>query len=602
MRGTRTFALCATATATLVALLGFAGPAHAIYRAEPRPLAWNPDGPVHALLDGGNVVYLGGKLDGTGGIAAVNESTGALLWMLHASNDVRALALSPDGSTLYAGGRFTTVEGVTHRGVVAVNVANHTLVSSWKGAAAGTVRDLIAYGSDVYVAGKVTSVGGVAQRGIGALDATTGKRDGSFTFSADNDVLGLALTGTRLILSGSFTHINGVARNELASIDLSTNTLTGWAPAKLCSSCDQYWDVQTDGTNAYVATSGNAGGAFSLATGQPPWHTIRGTGDFQAAWVPGDGHVYYGGHFGEGVWSSGSPQNPVPAKQLVAVFIGSGLPDGRWLPRHIGAYPGTWAFTSTQGTLWVGGDFTGEVVNGTNNHKPYLAAYPAPNAATDTQPPTGSFHMNRATAWAKHTQVNLVQTAIHDNVTPDNKIARTVDWGDGTSADWATGTTLTHVYKSHGTFTPRVTLTDQAGNSSAPIDSSAVSVKVDSAAPVVKLHLPRHKHSVAAWKTLRGTATDAGTGVQKVALQIVEKRGGAWYGYDAKTHHWIKAATKAKAFAKSRTLRVKVDAQHAWSAKAAHLGKGTLVYKVWATDEVKNRSATMTHKASLSHR
>ena len=39
----------------------------------------------------------------------------------------------------------------------------------------------------------------------------------------------------------------------------------------------------------------------------------------------------------------------------------------------------------------MGGDFTGELVNGTNNHKPYLAAYPDPNAATDTKPPTGTF-------------------------------------------------------------------------------------------------------------------------------------------------------------------------------------------------------------------
>jgi hypothetical protein len=26
--------------------------------------------------------------------------------------------------------------------------------------------------------------------------------------------------------------------------------------------------------------------------------------------------------------------------------------------------------------LWVGGDFTGELQNGTNNKQPYLAAYP----------------------------------------------------------------------------------------------------------------------------------------------------------------------------------------------------------------------------------
>ncbi|HEY2878243.1 hypothetical protein [Nocardioides sp.] len=376
MRRTRTFAFLATAATSVATVLGLAAPAHANYAHDPITLPWNPAGAVHASLSNNGVVYLGGKLDGTGGIAAVDAASGNLLWLVPANNDVRALALSADGSTLYAGGNFTTVNGVTHRHVAALSTANHSLVTAFKGVAGGTVRDLIVSGSDLYVAGKITTVGGVAQRGIGALNATTGTRDASFTFSADNDVLGLALTGTRLILSGSFTHINGVARNELASIDLPTNTLTGWAPAKLCSSCDQYWDVQTDGTNAYVATSGNAAGAFSLATGLQPWRIIRGTGDFQAAWLPGDGKVYFGGHFGLGVWSGPMPQNIVDAKMLVSVFTANGSIDPSWTPTLYKAYPGVWSFTSTAGKLWVGGDFTGEQVNGQNNKKPYFAAYP----------------------------------------------------------------------------------------------------------------------------------------------------------------------------------------------------------------------------------
>jgi hypothetical protein len=378
MRGTRTLASAAAASAAAVfGVLGLAAPAHADYGASPITLPWNPAGPVHASLSNNGVVYLGGKLDGTGGIAAVDAASGNLLWLVPANNDVRALALSPNGSTLYAGGNFTTVDGATHSHLVAINVADHSVVSSWKARAGGGVRDLIATGGDVYVAGKITTVGGVAQRGIGAVDAATGARDASFAFSADNDVLGLALTGGQLILSGSFTHINGVARNELASIDLSSTTLTSWAPAKLCSGCDQYWDVQTDGTNAYVATSGNAAGAFNLTTGLQPWRIIRGTGDFQAVWLPGDGKVYFGGHFGLGVWSGPMPQNIVDAKLLVSVFIANGQIDPSWTPMLYKAYPGVWTFTSTDGKLWVGGDFTGEQVNGKNNKKPYLAAYPS---------------------------------------------------------------------------------------------------------------------------------------------------------------------------------------------------------------------------------
>jgi hypothetical protein len=249
-------------------------------------------------------------------------------------------------------------------------------VTAFKGTAAGMVRDLMAFGNDLYVAGKVTKVGGVVHRGIGALNATTGAPDPAFTFSADNDVLGLALTGSRLILSGSFSTINGQPRTNLAMIDLSTGTLTGWAPDKLCSNCDQEFDVQTDGVNAYVAGSGNAGGAVSLATGQQVWPIIRGNGDFQAIALPGDGEVYFGGHFGLGVWSELNWQKLVPAKGLVAVFTATGQIDPSWTPMLVKSYPGVWAMTATPGKLWVGGDFTGEEVNGKNNKKPSLAAYP----------------------------------------------------------------------------------------------------------------------------------------------------------------------------------------------------------------------------------
>jgi hypothetical protein len=71
------------------------------------------------------------------------------------------------------------------------------------------------------------------------------------------------------------------------------------------------------------------------------------------------------------------PQNIVNAKLLVSVFIANGQIDPSWTPMLYKAYPGVWTFTSTDGKLWVGGDFTGEQVNGKNNKKPYLAAYPS---------------------------------------------------------------------------------------------------------------------------------------------------------------------------------------------------------------------------------
>jgi len=598
MRLTRTLALF-VAMATTCALVVGASPANAVYQREPVSLAWHPAGPVHSSVAAGGVVYLGGRLNGTGGIAAVEAGSGALLWLIPADDDVRALALSADGNTLYAAGRFSTVDGVTHRRVVAINISDHTLVSGFRGSAPGEVRDLAVHGSNLYVGGRITTnANGDIVGGVESLNAATGAKDPSFSISVNNDVLGLAVAGNRLIVSGRFTQVNGSVRNELASIDLTTNSLQSWAPAKLCTACDQYWDVQTDGTNAYVATSGNAGGAFNLTTGLPAWPTIRGTGDFQAVWLPGDGRVYYGGHFGAGVWSQGNPGLKVDAaRMLVSVSIANGLPQPDWTPYLYTSYPGVWCFTSTPGNLWVGGNFTGEQVNGTNNKQPYVAAYPTAGTV-DTQPPSGTYTTNPTSASTGAT-VHVVQQAIHDNVTPDNQIQRMVDWGDGTRQAWTSGATLAHVYRGDGTFTPKVTLTDQAGNS-ASVDSTAVAVRADSSAPVVKFTVPARRHHVMSWRPVRGTAHDAGTGVTTVSMKVVQKRGSSWYAYRASSHSWVKASTRAKALARGTTIHVHVNGQHRWHTRLAHLRQGRLVVQAWAQDQVKNRSATVTHRVNLN--
>jgi hypothetical protein len=374
MRWTRWLAYGAAAATSLATVVAFGAPAHAAYSEQPVSLPWHPSGPVHSSVNRSGVLYLGGELNGVGGIAAVDADTGHLLWQVPAGDDVRALALSRDGTRLYAGGSFTTVNGATHRHLVALNVAKHRVITSWKARTEGNVRDLLVRRNTVYIAGKIRTVNGVAQRGLWAVNGTTGVRDASFRYSADDDAFGLARAGKRLLVSGSFSRINGIARASLAAINLSTNTLTNWAPPRLCSDCDQYFDVRTDGTNAYVATSGNAAGAFDLTTGHQAWHRIRGDGDFQALSLPGDGRLYLGGHFGKEIWID--PNNRVGASNVAAVFTATGRIDTAWTPKIYKVYPGTWTITSTVGRLWVGGDFAGEQVNGVNNKEPYLAAYP----------------------------------------------------------------------------------------------------------------------------------------------------------------------------------------------------------------------------------
>jgi hypothetical protein len=147
-----------------------------------------------------------------------------------------------------------------------------------------------------------------------------------------------------------------------------------------------------------------------------------------------------------------------------------------------------------------------------------------------------------------------------------------------------------------------VTLTDEAHNVSGAISTSAVVVSTDATAPVLKLLLPRtHRHSVKMWRFLMGKATDTlGTGVAKVSLRAVEKRGSKWFGYRPATKTWVKAATKAAAFRKGRAFALTTHARHRWSATLAGLRKGTLVYQVSATDHAGNASAAITQKARLT--
>ena len=226
----------------------------------------------------------------------------------------------------------------------------------------------------------------------------------------------------------------------------------------------------------------------------------------------------------------------------------------------------------------------------------------APIVFNDFVAPVGSFGDVTGTVWAKLTKVSVTQTALSDNRTADADIARTVDWGDGSPLQsWTAGTTVNHVYTTGGSFVPVVHAEDQAHNV-AVFSLSAVTVKVDAVAPVVKLLFSlRHQHSVRAWRLLRGKATDTnGTGVKLVHLRAVEKRGTKWFGYRPATRTWVRAATKAAAFKKGRAFSLVTGARHRWSAKLVGLRKGTLVYKVSAVDLVHNTSRPVIHKVRLT--
>ncbi len=106
-----------------------------------------------------------------------------------------------------------------------------------------------------------------------------------------------------------------------------------------------------------------------------------------------------------------------------------------------------------------------------------------------------------------------MQAALADDLRSADHIARSVDWGDGSALEaWTTGTTIDHVYAVAGTYTPTVTITDEAGNS-AVVDASEVTVAADTTAPALTIAKPGKPTSVRAWKHVHGLDSDTGVGV-----------------------------------------------------------------------------------------
>src|SRR6185295_4249768 len=84
------------------------------------------------------------------------------------------IALAVDGSTVYAGGDFTSIGGQNRNSIAALD-ATTGLATTWDpdaiGGANGTsVSTLAVSGSTVYVGGQFTFIGGQSRSNVAALD------------------------------------------------------------------------------------------------------------------------------------------------------------------------------------------------------------------------------------------------------------------------------------------------------------------------------------------------------------------------------------------------------------------------------------------------
>lgn len=225
-------------------------------------------------------------------------------------------------------------------------------------------------------------------------------------------------------------------------------------------------------------------------------------------------------------------------------------------------------------------------------------------SSQDTVAPEGEYTVSGGSeVWATYTKVSLSEVTLSDNFTADGDIRRVVNWNDGTAhVRWTSGTTLRHVYDTAGTYRPVVRLTDPSGNTTR-VETGSVLVRSDSTPPRATLTRPEvDGASLASWRGLDGRTGDGtGSGVAKIRLRVVEKRGTAWYAYDGHTRSWVRAgSTRASATKLSRLAVFRPTTAHDWTYRLRGLRKGLLVTRVSARDRVGNVSTPIAYQQSLT--
>ncbi|MFG2405734.1 LamG-like jellyroll fold domain-containing protein [Streptomyces brevispora] len=299
--------------------------------------------------------------------AATGVPTGCSLSFTLSSGTatVRALTLSPDGKTLYAGGQFGSVNGVGVSNIVAIDTATCTPRTNFKVAVSATVRALAVTGDTVYLGGDFNSVAGQTRNKFAAV--TTGAVLKPWTANTDEVGRAVEVTpdGQHVVIGGDFFTVNGTASHALAVVNATTGALDKSYPGFIPNT-STVQDLTTDATKFYTANEGTGGGVFDgriavdLTTFQQVWRDTC-LGATQAVLVH-KGVLYSGSHAHDCASMGEFPDQP--RKHLLAQSVDDPklLP---WFPdtndgigEPVG--PRVMAQTDKGGHhyLWVGGEFT----------------------------------------------------------------------------------------------------------------------------------------------------------------------------------------------------------------------------------------------------
>jgi hypothetical protein len=254
-----------------------------------------------------------------------NMSDGAVT-PLSVTVDGDVLALATDGTSLYVGGKFRTVNGVARRGLVKLDPATGAVDTGFNARLTGIVQDLEVANGRLFVGGRfgkrLTAVNLATGADTGYLNLSitgTTSTDGS----GITDVYRFAVSPdkTKLVAVGNFTAVAGEKRYRAFMVDLgaTSGSLAPWYYSHLekpCRLATRYAylrdvDFSPDGSGFFFVSTGgqsrdgergltvcDAAARFNTATAspsKPAWITYT-DGDTLLSTVATDSAVYVQGH------------------------------------------------------------------------------------------------------------------------------------------------------------------------------------------------------------------------------------------------------------------------------------------------------------------
>jgi beta-propeller uncharacterized protein DUF5122 len=193
------------------------------------PYAYSVVGPGNVNTSSG--LYTAGTASGAATVQ-VQDAQGSTASATVDSIWVRANgpvhAATTDGSSWYLGGEFTSVNAYQAAKMIVLDATSGdpNLACNVADGFNGNVRALLQAGTTIYAGGDFTSYRGGTANYLAKIDALTCALDTVFSgVGTDGPVAALALNGIALYMVGEFMHYRGASAQHLAKIDASSGAL-----------------------------------------------------------------------------------------------------------------------------------------------------------------------------------------------------------------------------------------------------------------------------------------------------------------------------------------------------------------------------------------